>query len=413
MDGPSPTRSTTVSGVPPRLTWPSGAPRNADETVCAMDASVRPTFAASARFTVTSMRGAVAATPEVADVSSDLVNASPRIDVTVNRAEAAKVGLSEASIAQTVAAAFRGAPLGQVTLAGTQETVMLRVGAAPSTVDQVKALPLPNAAGVVPLGRVATVAEVEGPASMSRIDGHRSATVSGTATGNNIGATTAALTTNLKALHLPAGASYTLGGVSGDQANAFGDLGLALLAAIAIVFLVMAATFRSLVQPLILLVSIPFAGTGAIIALLVTRTALGVPALIGMLMLIGIVVTNAIVLMDLINQYRDQGMSVADAVVEGGRRRLRPILMTAIATIFALLPMALGLTGSGGFISQPLAVVVIGGLISSTALTLILVPTLYTMVESVRERRRARRSGTPVAPSVPASPPPSPVTTGV
>ena len=121
------------------------------------------------------------------------------------------------------------------------------------------------------------------------------------------------------------------------------------------------------------------------------------PALIGMLMLIGIVVTNAIVLIDLINQYRAQGMGVREAVVEGGRRRLRPILMTAIATIFALLPMALGLTGEGGFISQPLAVVVIGGLLSSTLLTLVLVPTLYTMVEHTKESLRAsarrRRSG--------------------
>ncbi|GAA3438814.1 hypothetical protein GCM10018954_084330 [Kutzneria kofuensis] len=110
-----------------------------------------------------------------------------------------------------------------------------------------------------------------------------------------------------------------------------------------------------------------------------------------MLMLIGIVVTNAIVLMDLINKYREDGMSIADAVVEGGRRRLRPILMTAAATIFALLPMALGLTQSGAFISRPLAVVVIGGLVSSTLLTLLLVPTLYTMVENTKERFRKRR----------------------
>jgi HAE1 family hydrophobic/amphiphilic exporter-1 len=164
----------------------------------------------------------------------------------------------------------------------------------------------------------------------------------------------------------------------------------------------MVATFRSLVQPLILLVSIPFAATGAIVLLLATGTPLGVPALIGVLMLVGIVVTNAIVLMDLINQYRAQGMSVAAAVVEGGRRRLRPILMTAIATIFALLPMALGLTGEGGFISQPLAVVVIGGLVSSTLLTLVLVPTLYTMVEATKERmgaRFGRRGGRQPSPS--------------
>ena len=152
------------------------------------------------------------------------------------------------------------------------------------------------------------------------------------------------------------------------------------------------ATFRSLAQPLILLVSIPFAATGAIGLLIITDTPMGVPAMIGMLMLIGIVVTNAIVLIDLINQYRKQGYPTVDAVIEGGRHRLRPILMTALATIFALLPMALGVTGEGGFIAQPLAVVVIGGLITSTLLTLLLVPTLYTMLELRKERRAKKRA---------------------
>ena len=114
--------------------------------------------------------------------------------------------------------------------------------------------------------------------------------------------------------------------------------------------------------------------------------------MIGMLMLIGIVVTNAIVLIDLINQYREQGHGVVEAVIEGGRHRLRPILMTALATIFALLPMALGITGEGGFIAQPLAVVVIGGLVTSTLLTLLLVPTLYAMVELRKERRAKKKA---------------------
>jgi HAE1 family hydrophobic/amphiphilic exporter-1 len=163
-----------------------------------------------------------------------------------------------------------------------------------------------------------------------------------------------------------------------------------MLLAIALVFMIMVATFRSLIQPLILLVSIPFAATGAIGLLLITDTPLGVPGMIGLLMLIGIVVTNAIVLIDLVNQYRAQGMEVREAVIAGGRRRLRPILMTAIATIFALLPMAVGITGSGGFISQSLAVVVIGGLVSSTPLTLLLVPALYTIVERTKERFRRK-----------------------
>ena len=241
------------------------------------------------------------------------------------------------------------------------------------------------------LDEVADIAQVDRPAQLTRIDGERSATISATPSASDLGRVSADLQVALDGMDLTGGASYRLGGVSADQEDAFGQLGLALLAAIAIVFMVMVATFRSIVQPLILLVSVPFAATGALGMLLLTDTALGVPALIGLLMLIGIVVTNAIVLIDLINQYRRKGMSVRDAVIEGGRRRLRPILMTALATICALVPMSLGLTGGGVFISQPLALVVIGGLISSTLLTLVLVPTLYTIVEGIRERRALRR----------------------
>jgi hypothetical protein len=146
-------------------------------------------------------------------------------------------------------------------------------------------------------------------------------------------------------------------------------------------------------------VSIPVAATGSILLLLITHTSLGVPALIGLLMLVGVVVTNAIVLLDLVNQYRAKGLDARAAVIEGGRRRLRPILMTAIATILALLPMALGLNKAGVFIAGPLAIVVIGGLTTSTILTLLLVPTLYVIVEDVRGRFGRRRTMSPVPPA--------------
>ncbi|MFI6254717.1 efflux RND transporter permease subunit [Micromonospora zamorensis] len=344
-------------------------------------------------------RTAMAGVPDVEDVTTSLAAQVPRVDVTVDRVAAGRAGLTEAAVGQLVSQAFRGAPLGQVTLDGQQQNVVLRLGTEPPmSVEQLRALPV----GPVKLGDIAQVTQGEGPQQVSRIDGERSVSVTGAATGSNLGATSQELQKRLDGINVP-GATFTIGGVSADQADAFGDLGLAVLAAIAIVFLIMVATFRSLTQALILLISIPFAATGAIGLLLVTGTPLGVPALIGVLMLVGIVVTNAIVLLDLINQYRAQGMGVQEAVVEGGRRRLRPILMTAVATIFALLPMALGLTGEGGFISQPLAVVVIGGLLSSTLLTLILVPTLYTMVEntkeSLRARRSRRRSGDPAVPT--------------
>lgn len=322
------------------------------------------------------------------DVSSNLTASAPRVEVRVDREKAAAKGLTEAQIGQSVAQAFRGAPLGQVSLDGRASDLILRVGEAPEDVAAVEKLTVVTPSGLVKLSSVAEVSEVAGPTQVTRIDGERSATVSAKLAGSDLGSVTQELTTKLAGLTLAGGATSTIGGVSAQQSDAFADLGLAMLAAIAIVFMIMVAAFRSFVQPLILLVSIPFAATGAVGLLLATGTPLGVPALIGMLMLIGIVVTNAIVLIDLINQYRDQGMGIVEAVVEGGRRRLRPILMTAVATICALTPMALGVTGSGGFISQPLAIVVIGGLISSTLLTLVLVPTLYTMVERTKERMR-------------------------
>jgi HAE1 family hydrophobic/amphiphilic exporter-1 len=154
----------------------------------------------------------------------------------------------------------------------------------------------------------------------------------------------------------------------------------------------MVATFRSLRQPLLLLVSIPFAATGAFLLQLVSGIPFGAASIIGLLMLVGIVVTNAIVLIDLVNQYRERGMGVRDALRHGGARRLRPILMTAFATIGALFFMTIGVTGQGGFISQPLGIVVTGGLISSTLLTLLVLPALYSLVEGAKERREAKRA---------------------
>ncbi|MFI6478783.1 efflux RND transporter permease subunit [Nonomuraea sp. NPDC050663] len=343
---------------------------------------VRGADAAGLRSAADSVAAAMKDVPGLREVSSNLEASAPRIEVRVDREKAAARGLSEAQIGQTVAQAFRGAPLGQVSLDGRASSLVLRVGEAPEDLDAVRKLQLPTASGMVKLSSVADVEEVDGPTQVTRIDGERSATVSAKADAADLGAVTTALQAKLDTL----GVNYELGGVSADQQEAFGDLGLAMLAAIAIVFMIMVATFRSFVQPLILLVSVPFAATGAVGLLVATDTPMGVPALIGMLMLIGIVVTNAIVLIDLINQYREQGMGIVEAVLEGGRRRLRPILMTAVATICALTPMALGVTGSGGFISKPLAIVVIGGLVSSTLLTLVLVPTLYVMVERTKER---------------------------
>jgi hydrophobic/amphiphilic exporter-1 (mainly G- bacteria), HAE1 family len=277
-----------------------------------------------------------------------------------------------------------------------QGTMIVRVQLPPGTADtaaSLSSLPIATALGVVPLSTIATIQEVTGPQTVNRLNGDRDATITGTITANDTRAVQTSVTNALNGVSLPAGVSLSTGGVFAQLATVLTQFALALLAAIGLVYLIMVATFRSLLKPLVLLVSIPFAATGAIIALVVTNTSLSLPGLIGILMLTGIVVTNAIVLLDLVEQYRDRGLSLHDAIIEGGRHRLRPILMTAFATMLALVPLAV-LGGGGGvggaFISGPLAIVVIGGLFTSTLLTLVLVPVLYSIVSRFAGRRSTR-----------------------
>jgi HAE1 family hydrophobic/amphiphilic exporter-1 len=327
----------------------------------------------------------------IKESTSNLAASRPYVAVTVDRAAAAAAGLSELALGTLVSQAMQPSAIGSIVIGEANLSVYLQAQAPPTTTADLAALSVPTAIGPVPLSSLAVVEEVQGPATITTIKGLRTATVAATPDNNDLGTANGQVAEVLAAVTLPSGATATVGGVSADQAEAFQQLGIAMLAAILIVYIVMVATFRSLLQPLLLLVSVPFAATGAIALQVITGIPLGVPSLIGVLMLIGIVVTNAIVLVDLVNQYRRRGMSVSDALVHGASRRLRPILMTALATIFALLPMAVGLTGQGGFISQPLALVVIGGLVSSTLLTLIVLPVLYLLVEGGRERRAASR----------------------
>jgi len=327
----------------------------------------------------------------VGQVTTNLAAALPYVAVTVDTAAAAEVGLSEVAVGGLVSNTMQPRQAGSVEIDGTGVTVYLAVADPPTTIEELQNLQIPSAVGVIPLSQIATVEESEGPTSITTQRAQRTATVSVTPSTDNLATASASVTAALADVELPTGANAEVGGVVTQQQDAFTQLGLALLAAILIVYIVMVATFKSLRQPLLLLVSVPFAATGAILLQIITGVPLGVASLIGVLMLIGIVVTNAIVLVDLVNQYRTKGLSAHDATIAGGSRRLRPILMTALATIFALTPMALGITGQGGFISQPLAIVVIGGLVSSTVLTLLVLPTLYNLVEGAKERRAARR----------------------
>jgi HAE1 family hydrophobic/amphiphilic exporter-1 len=324
--------------------------------------------------------------------SSNLSSAEPYLAVRVDRSKAAALGLTETQVGGIVAAAVSPLDTGTVEIDDASLDVYIADPEPPTTTAALRSLSIPTSTGAVPLSDVATVERAEGPTTVTTSDAVRTATITVTPDATNLGAAVQAVTTAVDGLDLPRGASATIGGVASSQSSAFSQLLLAALIAILIVYVVMVATFRSLLQPLLLLVSVPFAATGAILLQIVSGIPLGVASLIGVLMLVGIVVTNAIVLIDLVNQYRRRGLRVRDALVEGATRRLRPILMTALATIFALVPMAIGLTGKSGFISQPLALVVIGGLVSSTLLTLVVLPALYFVVERARERRADRRA---------------------
>lgn len=311
----------------------------------------------------------------------------PNLQVTVDREKAAELGMTELQVSGTIAMMLSPQPVDQVRIDNSVIQIYMDNGISIASLKDLEAAMLPTATGMVPLTSIAELDVVEAPSTVKRVEGELSATVSVTPVAGELTKATEEIEAALADLELPAGITTEVGGVSQDQTEAFSQLGLAMMVAVLIVYALMVTTFRSLIQPLILLISIPFAAIGAFIALLITGTSVGVASLMGMLMLIGVVVTNAIVLIDLVNQYREQGMNVEDAVYHGSRQRLRPILMTAAATIFAMIPMASGITGGTGFISKDLAIVVIGGLISSTLLTLVLVPVLYRIIEGGREKR--------------------------
>lgn len=370
---------------------------------------------------------------EVQSVTTDLEATQPTLEVDIDRKKAAEEGLDEATVGQVVQRAMNGQQIGNVVIDNLGHRVVLHAGDI-STVKELEDLEIPvtaqaatgagasgtgqdgagdmgqdTDAGMMPgapapapvpepetetvkLSEIAEVNRTETPAEIRHTEGQRSVTVTITPAGNDLGAASQAVQKAAADVDTPQGVTVDFGGATAEQQEAFTQMGLALLAAILITFVILVATFKSLLQPLILLVSIPFAATGSIGLSLLTDTPLGMTSMVGLLMLVGIVVTNAIVLIDLINHFRRHGVELRTAVIHGARLRYRPILMTAAATIFALVPMALGISGEGMLISKPLAIVVIGGLVSSTLLTLILVPVLYLLLESVKERRSERRT---------------------
>lgn len=258
----------------------------------------------------------------------------------------------------------------------------------PKSVDDILARQVPTALGTtMPLSELVTVEKGTTLNTLARSKGEYYATVSGKAVGDDMSKATSEVQKDIDKLDMPKGVTVGVAGVQADMTETFTQLGAAMLAAIAIVYFILVVTFREGVAPFAILFSLPFAVIGSFVGLLIAGETISVSVMMGLLMLIGIVVTNAIVLVDRIIHMEREGMSMRDAILEAGATRLRPILMTAIATIGALIPLAVG-SGGGGLISKGLGVTVIGGLASSTLLTLIIVPIVYEVLSKIFKKNR-------------------------
>ncbi|AHY47814.1 AcrB/AcrD/AcrF family [Rubrobacter radiotolerans] len=325
----------------------------------------------------------------LANIQSDIASESPEVSISVNGGDAAAAGVSPSSLATSL-----GTLLGEqeIDLDGTPVVV----GVPEGEVDSLDAIrDLPAGSGVT-VGEVAEVEQSEAPSAIGRSDGERAVTVSARITSEDTNAVSSEVGTALEDLDLPGEVTAAVGGESEDIAQSFRDLVLSIVVALALVYLVLVVFFRSLVVPLVILLAVPLTTVGAFGALLLTGTTLSVPSLLGVLLLIGIVVANAILLIDFVTNAARGDVSLDEAIVEAGRARLRPILMTALATIFALVPLAVGLGGGGNvLISSSLAIPVIGGLITSTLLTLIVVPVGYSLLREPFRKHRPETSFDP------------------
>ncbi len=351
------------------------------------------------------------------NLKSDLSKGTPEVQTVVDPNKAVGAGLTAAQVAGEIRTTLVGAQATTVLLTGETDPLPVFVQVDPAhvtSVDTLRQLPV-GTTRTVPLGAIAAVDQVLAQGSITRVDQHPAATISAEINSKDTGAVSKEVQKEIDGLQasgqIPAGVTVKLAGVTQQQNEAFGNLFLSMGVAILLVYVMMVLTFNSLITPFIILFSLPLATIGAFPALLITGKPIGVSALIGFLMLIGIVVTNAIVLLDLVERLRRQGHSTREALIEGGRTRVRPILMTAIATILALIPLAAGLS-RGSIIASELGTVVIGGLFSSTFLTLLVIPVLYSLVDGGKSglaRRFGRAEAAPdAATGDPSAAPPTP-----
>ena len=317
------------------------------------------------------------------NLTSNVTEARPELTVDIRDDDARESGLDASAVAGLLAGTLNTSTATTVDIADGDRDVVVQVDPdAVDSVDELRALPLPTGQT---LGDIADVVQADSPVAISRADGTRSAEVSATITDTNIGEVTTEINTALEDVDTPEGVEVAQIGGNQEIGESFQDLFVTQAIAVGLVYLVLVATFGSLLTPFVILLTLPLAAIGAFPALAVTGRELGLPAMIGLLMLIGIVITNAIVLLEFVEQRREAGMGLREAVIDGAETRVRPILMTALTTMIGLVPLALGLS-EGALLSASLATVVIGGLASSTLLTLIVIPVVYTLFMGARDR---------------------------
>ncbi|MBD3368535.1 MAG: MMPL family transporter [Candidatus Eisenbacteria bacterium] len=330
--------------------------------------------------------------PGAVDVAIDVGDPRPEFHIDIDRDRAATQGLNTYLIAQALRSQVFGVDATKLRQGGDQWQVVVRAPRGErSSVEDLMAMPIPSVTGsMVRLSSVADVRMSEGPTEIKHEDQQRIVAVTGRISGRALGEVAGDVRRALEDLERPPGVTIELAGDVENQGEAFGDLFLLLMLSLALVYMVMASQFESLLDPFIIMFSVPFAFVGVVWAFLISNTPLSMTSFLGVVMLMGIVVNNAIVLVDYAKIMRKRGMELREAVMTAGSRRLRPVLMTAFTTIFGMLPLAL-MRYQGSEVWRPLGITMIGGLLVSTFVTLVLVPTVY-MIFHTRIEARARRT---------------------
>jgi len=324
----------------------------------------------------------------IRDAKSSLVESKPEIAIKIDREKAAHLGLSLGQIGTTVRNSMQGVVATKLRQAG--EEIDIRVRYRPEyrqDIEDIKRITIFSPLGKpILLGQVAEISKKQGPVKIDREDQSRVVLVTANVVDRDIGSIVKDIKKELADYSLPTGYFIEYGGSYKQMQDSFKVLTGALILAILLVYMVMASQFESLVYPFIVMFEIPLAFIGVGWALFITRQTLSLTSFMGIIMLAGIVVNNAIVLIDYVNQLRKKGMDTLNALIEGGTTRLRPILITSLTTIFGILPMALS-QQEGSEMMRPMAITVIGGLLVSMMLTLVVIPVIYGLVESISHRR--------------------------